>query len=221
MFVSQKAAKERLASKQNVFREEHSSGAPDSTPAPEVLPEVLPEEKPESAPRGRVGLVGPPLLDIQRMNSLVFREGEQGFDHKWKYAGNDEAKLTIAKTAILVGKREAAQTFGISEESVRTYTRDLPEEKKDELNEFRKELSMKAAQRLGETLELLDGEKLSKVKRATNLSKIAKDMASIVEKVTPKDSGDAGGVHFHIYKPEMNVEQNYKVVNVGSSIDRE
>lgn len=226
MFISSKEAKERLSSKRNIFRDDLNTPEHD----PEIE-ETIDVEGVPSIPSTDVPDLNEEtdrLLDMEKLNSLINLSPRTQVKHP--YQGKPEAQVAIGKTALMVGQGTAGKIFGLSSPQSLAYERalsssaDITEHtppnpsRKHQLDEFREQLAAKAATRLGETLDLLDEKKLSQVKRATNLSKIAKDMAVIVEKVSPKESADQGGVHFHIYKPEIEVEQSYQVVTVGSKV---
>jgi hypothetical protein len=78
-------------------------------------------------------------------------------------------------------------------------------------------LAIKAGKRLSATLRLLSDEKLENVTKASELSAIAKDMATVMDKVSPKEAVDAGGVHFHIWAPETSESSEYETVEVGAA----
>jgi hypothetical protein len=46
-------------------------------------------------------------------------------------------------------------------------------------------------------------------------------MAIVMEKVSPKEHADEGGVHFHIYRPEISNINNYETIEVGSNLKDE
>jgi len=217
MFISSDQARARLGSRRNVFSDGHDRGG-DRTYViePEVIEDAIEDViKPD------------PLIDLSKLDELINRDPLRS---KQPYRGRTEAQVAIGETALVVGQSQAGRLFGLSNEQSLAYERALSStaditnhtppnpSRKKQIDEFREVLAAKAAERLGDTLELLDTPKLKAVKRATNLSRIAKDMATIVEKVSPKETVDQGGVHFHIYKPEISVEQNYKVVTVGSKV---
>ena len=216
MFISQRAAQERLTSKRNVFRDKDAPEIVETVDVPEIPREP---EEPELDDR---------LLDMDKLDALINFNPR----NKMPYRGKEDAQAAIGQTSLVIGDRSAGALFGLSQEQTRAYgqaltslndiTEGTPPKPglKRKVEEFREILAAKAAGRLGNALDMLDEAKLSKVKRATNLSRIAKDMAVIVEKVSPKDDSAEGGVHFHIYKPEIQVEQNYQVVTVGSALGK-
>jgi hypothetical protein len=227
MFISRKQAEERLSSRDNHFRQgdapcDDVEGADCDVTQAEVdnavkVPEVV---EPASTERKSAR-----LMDVSKLDDLInFRPGSRTS----RYKGNEDAQAAVAETALIVGHREAGHMFGLSPEQVRAYsdahgsladitdgTPGKPVLRK-RINATKERLAEAAAARLEQTLGLLTPEKLATIKRVTNIAKVGKDLAVIMEKCTPREDGDAGGVHFHIYQPEINQEENYTVVNVGA-----
>ena len=71
------------------------------------------------------------------------------------------------------------------------------------------------------TLDALSSSKIGDIKRATNLSKVAKDMAVILDKCTENKDDNRGGVHFHIFVPDPVDATRYPTVTVGPVLDAE
>jgi hypothetical protein len=74
--------------------------------------------------------------------------------------------------------------------------------------------------RLIKSLDLLDDEKLEKVQKATDLTQIAKNLSSIIghAAAATQDHVDIQekSVHFHIMKPEMATDAEYKTIELSS-----
>jgi len=217
MFVSDKEAKNRLADPRNRLR---SPSAPASsvptkkTPEPEV-PNTVDVPTPQD-PR----LSDDKLLTIAALDSLIGKRTRTPYTDL-------ETQVGIAQTVDLLGPTTTGALFDRHAGQMARYPngftsgRDADNRKhkaalKERIDEYREVLTAKAAGRLEAALDCLNDTKLSEVKRATNISKIAKDMASIVEKVTPKKDSEGAGVHFHIYRPEQHEEAHYEVVTVGT-----
>lgn len=232
MFISQREAEERLKEDRNIFREPLTDlpetgdrnevakidkpfkpGDPEEFDTPEVE-----EDDPDSSG-----------ISLSHLDHLLNprRPGRA------RYQGRLESQVAIAETEIIAGSAIAARTFGLSVPQTIAYSQGQRSNSelhpsgngappKPELlariNKTKQELAVKAANRLDLTLNALTPQKISQIKRATNLSKVAKDMSVILDKCTPKDEGDKGGVHFHIYRPELRAETSYTTVNVGPSL---
>jgi hypothetical protein len=69
--------------------------------------------------------------------------------------------------------------------------------------------------RLGTIMECLDENKIKKVDKARELSAIGLQIATIAEKMLPKDMQAEQNVHFHMFRPEVKKESEYESVEVG------
>lgn len=218
MFISHKAAEARLRSSRNTLRERPSIGDPEQLLEETVeIPESGRLERDEDEETKEVN------TDLSALDALIYPH------RKPSYRGKLEAQVGVAELGLVLPNRaSAAALSGLGLSQVKAYERGLQTSAqvhqphtttnpalKRKVDALKEVLAEKAAGRIGDCLDLLDNEKLSKVKRATNLSRIAKDMASVLEKCEPKDKAVEGGVHFHIWKPEINVEQNYQTVTIG------
>jgi hypothetical protein len=147
-----------------------------------------------------------------------------------RYRGKLESQVAIAETSLLLGDRVAGNLFDLSQPQTQAYRNSLSSTAditngnppkpalKKRVDAIKEELAEAAGIRLKQTLGFLSPEKLSRVKRATNLSKIAKDMAVVLDRCSPKEQTHEGGVHFHIMKPEVQRETVYDVVKIGSGL---
>lgn len=76
--------------------------------------------------------------------------------------------------------------------------------------------------RLVKSLSLLDDTKLTEVKKATDLSRIARDFSGIIKNATPQDEMHGGNsVHFHVYRPEMKQENEYETLTLNVDAESE
>lgn len=224
MFISSKDALSRLSSERNLFREgdspeEQTDGVSSEAICPELVEEGAPEVEHEKS-----------SMDLSSLDDIL-REAVDGRERsktRARYRGNLEAQKAIATTDVILGKGSASQMFGLSTAQSQAYGAGqmttgpgaAKPELKHHIKNLKMELAEKAAHRLGDTLELLTGDRLARIKRATDISKVAKDMAVIVEKMEKSDNEQGEGVHLHIYRPEMNIEQNYQTVVVGVAPDK-
>jgi hypothetical protein len=219
MFISQKDAEARLKSSRNRLRDPNEPASVDGVLIPELVDEIAEQDSINESDEPQLD---EKLLDMKELEKLI------ELRPRANYRGKTQAQIAIGEVAMATSQATAGHLFGTSRAQAQAYegglrsTSDITNKhppnpiRKKALDETRQKLAEKAASRLSEVLEILDTPKIQAVKRATNLSKIAKDMATIMEKVTPKESRDEGGVHFHIYKPEVAVEQNYQTVTIGT-----
>jgi len=82
----------------------------------------------------------------------------------------------------------------------------------------------KCFNRLLATLDLLDDNKLSQVKRATELSIVAKNLSGIIASASAATQDKfvdqkEQSVHFHIMRPEPALHDDYPTINIDSSPD--
>lgn len=239
MFISKEAAEARLRGDRNLFRGVNSPSVPSEikhdTP---VLPEesqTLEEEEYEvNDAEGEIELSGSldqpeEAISLPHLDELLHPR----VNGRANYKGKLESQVAIGETALILGRAQTARTFQLSPAQTEAYglgLGDVPRndpdrqpvnpnhELKRRHNEVKQRLAAKAAARLDLTLEALTPTKLAGIKRATNISKVAKDLAVIMEKCSDVEKTDAQTVHFHVYQPEMNVENNYQTVNVGPTL---
>jgi len=160
------------------------------------------------------------ISKLSQLDSLVNRTSDY-----FKYRGNLEAQIGIAETALMVGCSDAGRAFNLDpsqswayEHSLRTPVEKEPKKELDAaLKIIKQDLALKAASRLGDVLDILDGEKIKKIAKATDLARVGKDMAVILDKVSPKDQAAESGLHLHLYRPEQREAKTYDVVPVSPS----
>jgi hypothetical protein len=75
-----------------------------------------------------------------------------------------------------------------------------------------------AFQKLTKTLGLISDDKIEAITDAVKLGRLAKDLSAVHDKAMPREEKElnGGGVHFHIWKPEMKAEADYETVTVGA-----
>lgn len=211
---------ERLSSSDNILRKKDSC-LPD-VPDQEIVdvPEV--EEDAEEGPE-LVDTPGPRSI-LKHLDGLL-QPGKPGHHpNASRYKGHIDAQVAIGETELILGAAHAAPLFGLQDQQTARYgdgttnvLRPNPVVKK-RIEESKERIAQLAADRLQSTLDCLTPVKLSSIKRATNLSKVGKDMATILEKVTPKGGAGEEHVHFHIFRPEQMQVNNYQVVNLGGAV---
>ena len=140
----------------------------------------------------------------------------------------DSLRRIIGETAIEDGRQDAlelAESFGISASSVSAYTNGATstksynkpnEELISSMNDKRLRIANKAQKKLMMTLKHLTSDKLEGAD-AREISGVAKDMASVYDKMQPKaDPRDSVQVQFVLYQPEMKRINDYKIIDVES-----
>jgi len=85
----------------------------------------------------------------------------------------------------------------------------------------RTKLRTKAYDRLNHTLDCLSNEKINKVEKARELTSIAVQLATVADKMLPKDMRSEENVHLHIFRPEVRKQSDYEIVEVGEQREQE
>lgn len=140
----------------------------------------------------------------------------------------ESLRKIIGDTAVSDGRKESvalAESFGISKSSASAYANgavstssyNKPNEKLIEgMNNTRLRIAKRAQNKLMMTLRHLTEDKLEGAD-AREISGVAKDMATVYDKMQPKsDPRDTVQVQFILYKPEMKRMDEYKVIDVES-----
>ena len=228
MFVSQKQAEARLKEERNIFRDSASEGGTNESSQSNSLIIESPDAGSEVSEMGEEAEVedDSPTISLSHLDDLLFPK----LRGRANYRGKLESQVAIAETELIAGPSMTARTFGLSVPQTQAYSEGLrstnnitgnippKQELLQRINKTKELLAVKAAGRLDMTLNALTPQKISQIKRATNLSKVAKDMSVIMDKCTPKEESDKGAVHFHVWRPEIKNESNYVTVNVGPSL---
>jgi hypothetical protein len=167
------------------------------------------------------------VIDFSKLDAIIdgSYEDREGRGHgSRKFRMDTEAQTAIGEVATLTTQQTAADLFGISQAQVHAYDNagsssnhvargEHKADLKARLDSFKELIAAKAAIRLHETLDLLDGAKLRTIKKATNLSRVGKDLATIMRNVEERlDRGGQESVVFHVFTPPMKKADDYDVV---------
>lgn len=118
--------------------------------------------------------------------------------------------------------QELSEAFNISESSISAYKNgatstasyNKPDENlKANVDSIKEQISDRAQKKLRIALNALTKDKMQE-SSARELSGVAKDMAVIVEKMTPKTSNDDVQVVLHLHGPKMKRVEDYEVIDV-------
>jgi hypothetical protein len=230
MFISDEEASSRLKSSQNVLnvinkgRAELPSTVPSAQDPPELpsvdeVEESLTSQYPEieaalEAPDGKF------LRKILGMNPSGRKLGIPNMPR--------EIQAAVATTAQVATITLAAETFGTSvhhaHELKHGYTNQASQyggEAPDKqlaaiITQQKKQVRDLAFEKLTKALGLITDDKLILVTDVVKLSRVARDLSGVVEKVLPKEATNTGGVHFHVWRPEMREESSYETIPVSN-----
>jgi hypothetical protein len=139
-----------------------------------------------------------------------------------------EIQAAAATTAQLTNTRNAANCFDTSyhhaDELKHGYTNQearYGEAEPDKdlaviINRQKREVRDLAFEKLTKALGLITDDKLLALTDPTKLGRLCKDLSGVVDKVLPKEAVNMGGVHFHVWRPEMREEASYETIVVGA-----
>jgi hypothetical protein len=239
MFISKREAEERLAEQRNIFRTPHADAPPDTERVDEASVERESDDgvdesiqqknlehqggKISGGPEASCALdSGPSLAHLDALLS-------PRVNGRATYQGKPESQAAIAETNLILGNSTTRRLFGLSEEQTYAYSKGLRStaditnnvppnpQLSNRINKIKSELAELAASRLASTLDALSPKKISEIKRATNLSKVAKDMAVILDKCTDNKE-ESRNVHFHVFVPDAADISKYPTIDVGPSL---
>lgn len=118
-------------------------------------------------------------------------------------------------TSIISGDQESsAKSFGMTQENISYLKNESKnEETKDLIKHNVQTVHEKALDSMLDCLTLIKP-KLENVKKATELSSIASNLARVVEKTTPKDNSVSTNVKVVVYAPRDKSETEYESMAV-------
>ena len=132
-----------------------------------------------------------------------------------------EEQVLVGSTSRLIGSKNTSDMFNIS----RTHAKNLALGQLDYASGPKKELAEriygklsdvrdKAVERLMESLELLDEEKMKSC-NAKDLSAVAANMARVVDRTIPKESNEINRLNLVVYAPRLKEVKEFEMVEVG------
>lgn len=146
--------------------------------------------------------------------------------------GEEKVQIAIGTTAEIIGNRAAGSLYGLSTEQSKAYNygqstlsdlghgrdadRNRVPSRKAAVNRMKDSLAEIAADKLETALHHLTEDKIKDCS-AIKVSSIARDMATVMDRVT-RDNKNPEHIHFHIFKPEMKQIGEYTTVHVTSPI---
>lgn len=214
MFISQKEADERLKSNSNLLRHQSNDRKESQVPGGSDIPDLPDEQEHKSEDDPAEGL----LSSLDKLDEIILNRPRAS------YQMNRPAQKAIAETTLLMGPSVSGALFGLSHAQVNAYqngvqhdTSDalpIPEVKRH-LAETKERIALIAARKLRKTLKCITTEKVEEIQSPLDAGRLAKDLASVVDKMEPKEKIGDRKVEFHIYRPVVKTLNEYKVVNVA------
>jgi hypothetical protein len=221
--------------------------SPDSFPASfplPLLPDISTEQEEEKGPILPPEILSPvtqeepfsPELLDKLLNPVILSNGKV-YPGRGSKGFHVDEQAGIGVTAGILGTTKSSRLAGVSISSAHSYERGytgpvpLVDPSKSPKEELRNKIIEghgiivdKCFNRLLQTLELLDDDKLAKVQKATELSIVAKNLSGIIASASAATQdklvdNKEQSVHFHIMRPEPALHDDYPTINIDSSPD--
>lgn len=228
MFLSEEEANKRLNSSKNVLTSIKKDGDSRSGEVHENEPllipvdELVPEDQTCASAQGV--LEAPDGKFLKKLLGMNVSTGRK----KGQVEMPKEMQAACATTAQIAGTQRAASAFDVSyhhaDELKHGYTNqaarydDAQDPDKDLvkiINKQKTDVRNLAFEKLTKALGLMSDAKLETLVDPVKIARVAKDLSTVVDKVLPKDAVQLGGVHFHVWRPEMRTEDTYETISVG------
>lgn len=192
--------------------------------------------KKESRAKARKGPIDFELASAVEAEAALDKllNGDKGYAGRGTKGLHRDEQAGIGVTASILGPTRASKLGDVAISSSYSYERgytgpvDAVDPNKSPKEELREKIIEghgivvdKCFGRLLKTLDLLDDTKLGEVKRATDLSVIAKNLSGIVSHATQATQdkvveNNEKNVHFHIMRPDRAEESDYKTIEISS-----
>lgn len=236
MFVSRKQATERLSDLENLSRVKDSSEASPSVQAPSPdakvqegvgegedasLDEIVDDAETEAyAKEGVADKVETQVFkspSMQRLNDLIGGilsprpsraaeatrlENARGFKEVAEYLGKDQAVSLLGKTATPEQIDPTNNTRPLIESRIR---------------KLRASVALRSTRKLRKVVDAIDDDKIAAIESPLELGRLARDLSQVSQGMSPKENEVDGGVHFHVYRPEVRETSSYPIINISPS----
>ena len=212
MFISESEARRRLEREENILREA-------------TEPDIEVETDEPSAPDPLDALIDAALA-IGTNGSHKGPGHIKGQKNKAHFAGRISDQKAISDVALIAGDAVARDLFGLSIQQANAYEKGQRSSDKQmglvgdgellsHVTKTKEKIRSLAAKKLESALDHLTDDKIEKTTRATDIGRLAKDLATVHDKMERKESAEAG-VQFHVFVPEVKQITNYNVIRVSS-----
>jgi hypothetical protein len=238
MFLDEATAKSRIESSKNLLsRISRDDSSPESYPV--ILP-VAPDSSDDdeatdqgqgqlASLAGELGVGGslslnePPPSDISDQ-AVVSLLKETGLVQRPRNLTTAE-QADCAMMGTVISPALAAETFQKSRRHVSALQNGVTDHNGypvkealfQEIENQKSQLRRQVTGRLEYALGLLSNEKMREVQKAKDISGIALQLAQILDKTLPREMQKDDTLHFHVYRPEIKTEKEYKVIEVTST----
>ena len=219
MFISRAEAAARLGRAENILR-------PSSEPAQaSIEAEVISDEPdpPARSDRDQLDDLIDEALAIGTDRGPGHIRGQKNQAH---FAGRISEQKAIADVAAIAGDTVAKDLFGLSIQQANAYVKGQRSSDQSQglvgngellshVTRTKEAIRSLAAKKLELTLNNLTDDKIEATTKAGDIGRLAKDLATVHDKMERKESAEAG-VQFHVFVPEIKQINNYNVIRVSS-----
>jgi hypothetical protein len=222
MFITPDEAEKRLKGDRNYLRDK---------PLREDKEEKKEEEKPWEEPE--IDTITLPSISkspdtLAELEQLI-AHGHKGSNGRAHYKGSREVQKALAESDALLGPSMTASILGLSPSQAHAYGDGLQtthtksglrddkviKEVRDHVERVKLDIAVKATSRLHRVVQAINGPRIDSVENPMDLARLGKDLALIVEKVTPHELIDPDRGNIHIYRPESSQTNEYKIININ------
>jgi hypothetical protein len=162
---------------------------------------------------------GPKLPTGSALDSLI-ADLTSSPKQRPSYRMKREVQASIGTVALMTGNKDTRAITGQGENQTRLYENSKTvrgaqhPELKRRMDETRMVIARVTASKLRKVIRGIEDSDIDAIESVAERARIGKDLVTIIDKVTPKDTGTGEGVHFHIYRPEQGVMTEYEKVTV-------
>lgn len=164
---------------------------------------------------------------LEELEKLI-ASSHRGLEKRASYKGKREAQKALAETDALLGPSVTSNLFGLSASQAQAYgdgletthTKTGREDKvikqvRDHVERVKLDIAIKATSRLNRVVACINGPRIDAIENPLDLARLGKDLAIILEKVTPHELIDPDRGTIHVYRPEVAQTQEYNIVNIN------
>lgn len=212
MFVSRKQATDRLSADENLLRPRVDTGASATDEVEVVEGEVEDDsEEPEDIGLGEETVEVYKTPTLSKLDALI-----SGKPRPRSFGTRVRDSQAFAEVADILGKDVASQVLDVPE-SLKTHpvgSDKLLVERK--LRRLKSTVALRTTRKLSKVVKQITDEKIETIENPLELARLGRDLATITQSMSPKEEQPDGGVHFHVYRPELKQENHYETITVGA-----
>jgi hypothetical protein len=218
MFTDEETANSRLEGDRNVLGPSYKPATVIDLPDPDSL---LNERKEDDDSK----IVLPCLEGESALKNLEEIIVRGGLDRRSHYVGDREAQKAIGETDALLGPSITSRIFGNTPPQAQSYGDGLQtpshklnkqiKEVREHVDIVKLSIARAASLKLKKIVDCINEERIEQIGSPVILARLGKDVAAIVDRVSPRDVHEEDRSIFHIYKPEVASHDEYNIVNIS------